>query len=432
MKSRQKKRGIEYKWIIIALCFIMVFTCLGFCSSNKSLYTFAITDALGIQRSAFSLNDSCRYITTAIVNMFFGSLVSKFGTKKLICAGFVSLILSCLAYSVATNVFVIYLGGCLLGIGLAWTTTTMVGCVVNKWCKENKGTIMGFVLCSNGLGGALAAQIVSPIIYEEGTIFGYRNAYRLIALILLVVLVLVVVFFREQPKNYEHTQNVVTKKKTRGQSWIGMEYSEALKTKYFYVASVCIFFTGFVLQGVNGVAAVHMKDIGLDAAYVATVLSAHSIALAGFKFLTGFLYDRFGLRITMNLCSFAAVIAMISLSFVTDSHTGMVLAMGYGVISALALPLETIMLPIYAGDLFGEKSFDKIMGKFVSFNVLGYALGAPVMGWFYDVTGTYELGLIISAVIMVMILVVMQFVLKSAHRCRDMLVRKTMKEINEM
>jgi len=412
-------RKAGYKWVIVVLCFIMVFVCLGFCSSNKSLYTFAITEALGIPRSSFSLNDSCRFIATAIVNMFFGSLVSKFGTKKLICAGIVSLILSCLAYSVATNVFVIYLGGCLLGIGLAWTTTTMVGCVINKWCKENRGTIMGLVLCSNGLGGALAAQIVSPIIYEEGNVYGYRKAYRLVAVLLLVVLIMVVVFFREQPKNYDHTQNVVTKKKSRGQSWIGMEYSDALKTKYFYVASVCIFFTGFVLQGVNGIAAVHMKDIGLDAVYVATVLSAHSIALAGFKFLTGFLYDRFGLRITMNLCSFAAVIAMLSLALITSSQTGMVLAMIYGVVSSLALPLETIMLPIYAGDLFGEKSFDKIMGKFVSFNVLGYALGAPVMGWCYDVTGTYKSGLIVCVVIMGVIMVTMQFVLKAAYCCRD-------------
>jgi MFS family permease len=146
--------------------------------------------------------------------MFFGSMVHRYGTKKLICTGFISLILSCLAYSVATNVFVIYLGGCLLGIGLSWTTTTMVGCVVNKWCKENKGTIMGLVLCSNGLGGALAAQIVSPIIYEDGNVFGYRNAYRLVALILLVVLFLIVVFFKEQPKNYDNSQPVITKKNT--------------------------------------------------------------------------------------------------------------------------------------------------------------------------------------------------------------------------
>ena len=33
----------------------MTFTCLGFCSSNASLYTFAITDTLDISRSSYSL-----------------------------------------------------------------------------------------------------------------------------------------------------------------------------------------------------------------------------------------------------------------------------------------------------------------------------------------------------------------------------------------
>lgn len=35
---------------------------------------------------------------------------------------------------------------------------------------------LGFVLAANGLGGALAAQVVTPIIYQEGNPFGYRNA----------------------------------------------------------------------------------------------------------------------------------------------------------------------------------------------------------------------------------------------------------------
>ena len=36
----------------------MVLICLGFCSSVKSLYTVAMTDALGIKRSTFSINDA--------------------------------------------------------------------------------------------------------------------------------------------------------------------------------------------------------------------------------------------------------------------------------------------------------------------------------------------------------------------------------------
>ena len=137
-KDLLQQRKFDYKWVIVGLCFLMVFICLGFCSSNKSLYLSAITEALNIKRSAFSIGDSCRFITTAVVNMFFGTMVNKFGTKKLIGAGFLCLITSCVIYALATNIFTFYIGGCMLGIGFSWTGTTMVGCVIGKWCKENK------------------------------------------------------------------------------------------------------------------------------------------------------------------------------------------------------------------------------------------------------------------------------------------------------
>ena len=222
-----RRKKFDYKWVVVALCFLMVMICLGFCSSNKSIYLNAITGALGISRGAFSINDSCRFITTAIVNMFFGTLVYRYGTKKLIAAGFISLILSMLIYSFATNIFVFYIGGVLLGLGMSWTTTTMVGSIVNKWCKENKGTIMGAVLAANGLGGAIAAQIISPIIYEEGNPFGYQNAYRLVALILFVVAVIIMIFYRENPKGYvDDGKPQVHKKKPRGEGWVGISFEE--------------------------------------------------------------------------------------------------------------------------------------------------------------------------------------------------------------
>ena len=84
----------RYRWVIVAASFLMVFVCLGFCSSSKSLYLAAITEALGIKRSLFSINDSCRYIATAVVNLFFGALCARFGRKRLIAAGFACLIAS--------------------------------------------------------------------------------------------------------------------------------------------------------------------------------------------------------------------------------------------------------------------------------------------------------------------------------------------------
>lgn len=392
--------------------------------ATKGLFVAPVTEALGIKRSAFSLGDSCRYIATAVVNMFFGYLVAHFGTKKLIGAGFVSLILSLLIYATSTKVYMFCIGGTLLGVGFSWTTTTMVGCVITRWCKENRGTIMGAVLAANGLGGAFAMQIFTPVIYS-GT-FGYRKAYLLMALIMLIVGILIVAFFKERPKDYSAEYVSTTKKKSRGQSWEGIEYSSAIRKTYFYIAAICVFFTGMVLQAVIGVAAAHMKDCKLDASYIATVLTIHSLALAGFKFLAGFLYDKCGLRFTITVCCVSAVCVMFFLIMMNNSPLGIIIAMIYAMFSALALPLETIMLPIYAGDLFGEKSFDKILGIFVSINTAGFALGTPAINLCYDAFGSYRVGFVSGGIIMLIVTVCMQFVISAAQK-----QRKTLEEKNE-
>ena len=408
------KKKFDYKWVIVVVSFLMVMTCLGFCSSPKSLFIAPVTEALGIKRSLFSINDSCRFVTTAVINIFFGALVSRFGPKKLIGAGFCALIISMLLYSWASNIWVFYLGGMLLGVGLSWTTTTMVGCVINKWCKENKGTIMGAILAANGIGGAIAIQVVTPII--ESSDLGYKTAYRVCAVILFVVACIVLSFFRNNPKNAENTEVVVSKKKSRGSSWTGLSFAEAVKSPYFYGAAICIFLTGMSLQGINGAAAAHMKDVGLDPAFVGKALSVHSLALAFFKFLTGFIYDKKGLRVTINICSVTAVIVMVALTSITDSPSGKVLAVVYSIFSSLALPLETILLPIYAGDLFGQKSFDKILGIFVSINTAGYAVGAPLINACFDIFGSYNIGFTGCAIIMVGVIVTLQFVITAAHK----------------
>ncbi len=419
METEKKQKRFNYAWVIVALCFLMVFTCLGFCSSGKSLYLTAITDALGIKRSAFSINDSCRYVTTAIVNIFFSKLLLKYGQKKLIAAGFISLILSCLIYSYAKSIYVFYLGGALLGLGLSWTTTTMVSSIIYKWCHRNQGTIMGAVLASNGLGGALAAQIVSPIIYRKSDLFGYQDAYRLVALILLIVGILIVVFLKEAPKEEQAPAKTVQKKKASGEIWSGIGYSDAIRKPYFYSAGICILFTGMILQGITGIAIPHMNDIGMDSAYVATILSLSSLTLAAFKFLTGFLFDRFGLRVTMNICLTAAVVVLLTLLFMTNSPLGKILAMVYAVLQSVALPLETIMLPLYASALFGQRSFDKILGIFVSINTTGFALGSPLVNWCFDAFGSYRPAFFVSSVLMILVAIALQFVFKSAKREKE-------------
>ena len=407
----------DYRWLVAAACFLMVLVALGFCSGTKSLYLAAITEATGLRRSLFSLSDSCRFITTAVVNLFFGSLLARFGAKRLIAAGFGCLILFALTYAHASGVAGFCLGGCFLGLGLSWTTTTMVGHVVNAWWPERRGTVMGVILAANGLGGALAAQIVSPMIYREGDLFGYRAAYRLTALILALCAAIVLAVFREKPEG-ERASAAPGKKRPRGASWPGIDMSAALRRPYFWAAAAGIFLTGMTLQAINGVAAAHMRDVGLDASLVAGIFSFYSLALAGCKILTGVMYDRLGLRRTLLICECAAVGAIALLILCAPTAAGKAAAAIYGLLCALAMPLETIMLPLITADLFGERAYEKLLGVMVSVNTAGYALSTPLTNLCYDLTGTYVPALRALGLVMAGVTALFIFVLRAAAKSR--------------
>ena len=422
-----KKKKLNWSGIlVVAACFCMGFVCLGFCSSNKSLYLGAITEALGIKRSLFSINDSFRYVSTAVVNLFFGTLIVKFGPRKLVGAGFLCLIASTLIYATATDIAVFYLGGTFLGIGLSWCTTTMVSYLVGKWYPEKRGTITGFALCANGVGGAVAAQIVTPMIYEQGNPFGYRNAYYLVAILLAVVGVIATALVHE-PKDAKAAPG---KKKARGKSWEGITLQEALRKPWFYGAALCVFVTGMGLQGINGIAGTHLKDVGIDKGVVASILSVHSVVLCFSKFLAGFSYDKLGLRRTLLICEFCGVCSFVALALSGSAGTGIVFAFAWGAVSALALPLETVMVPLIAADLFGEKDHARLMGIFVSINTAGFAFGTPVANAIFDIAGTYVPVLYAIAVAMLAIMVGFWFIINATEKEQKRLA--ALKEENEV
>lgn len=416
MFDLRKKRKLDYKWVIAGCCFLMIFGVLGFAAGNKALYLSAITEALDIKRSLFSINDSLRYIATALVNLAFGVLVVKFGARKLIAAGLVSLAISLLLSICAETIGTFYLSGIFLGIGLGWTGTAMVGYVVNRWFTTNKGTVMGVILCSNGLGTAIGAQILTPIIYNEADPFGYRNAYKLCLLILVTIGIVVLALFRNSPGI-----NVAeTEKKPKQPVWNGVPFHVAVKKPYFYSIAACVFLTGAALQGITGISSAHFKDIGIDTAFIATAASVHSLVLLGAKFLTGYIHDKFGLRITTSFCYLAATIAFIALALSAPTSGGKTLAIVYSVFSSLALPLETIMIPLITGDIFGQASYAKTLGILVAVNTAGYAVGAFVVNLAFDIVGTYIPVLYFTAALFLGIMVTFLITLKTVDKERTL------------
>ena len=74
------------------------------------------------------------------------------------------------------------------------------------------------------------------------------------------------------------------------------------------------------------------------------------------------------------------------------------------------------MLPIFANDLFGERSYNKMLGIIVSVNTAGYAAGSLFMNACFDMMGTYKTGLVVCAVIMLFIVCVSQLAIGMSNK----------------
>lgn len=196
METQIQKRKLDYKWVVLITCFMMEFVCLGFCSSNPGLYTGAVTSALNIPRSLYSIGTSIRYIVQALVGLFFGSLIQRFGIKKLVGVGLFSLCGSITMRYLTQNIWHHYFGCVLWGLGLTFAGGTMASLVVRRWFDKDIGKYTGIVMSANGIGGAIAAQIISPLI-NNGETFGYRKAYLLSAIVSLIISITVLILVRD-------------------------------------------------------------------------------------------------------------------------------------------------------------------------------------------------------------------------------------------
>jgi uncharacterized membrane protein len=107
---------------------------------------------------------------------------------------------------------------------------------------------------------------------------------------------------------------------------------------------------------------------------------------------------------------------------ITPDTLGKVFAYLRPVFSSIALPLETVMISVFANELFGSKSFNKVVGLFSAATTAGFALASPFSQLWELLFGDYTFAMISFAAFMLFVTVTMQFVIKCAHRDRKAIV----------
>ena len=80
------------------------------------------------------------------------------------------------------------------------------------------------------------------------------------------------------------------------------------------------------------------------------------------------------------------------------------------------------MLSFITSEMFGNRSFAKMLGIISALNTAGYAVGSPVVNFCYDALGTYVPAILVSAGIMVGLIITFHLILKANAKDREVIL----------
>jgi sugar phosphate permease len=401
--------------IFIGIC-LWNLVAYGLLFNSFSLFVKPIAGANHFSIAAVSLIGSIMALIGGIFLNFTGRLMNKVSSRTWFTLVAIGLVLVNFGLSQATVLWQFYTLGCLYGIlaGLGIFVTAPL--VIPNWFAYS-GTYLGVAAGCGGLGGVIAAPIVSYFI----TLGGYSAGFKFSAVVTLIVLVplgLFVLKFRPAEigaKSYdierfeaERASTQVAAAAEGEQVFNGYTEAEARKMPQWWLLWLFVALVPMlnaVFMHVPGT----LADKGLSVIVAGSVVSSYQFGVMLGQMIIGWFSDRLGVAGTVFLWAAAAVVTALGLALYNQPTVWLlaVLVFLLGVIRALT----TVGLPVVVKHLFGMKEYSKIFTTYYTLIMICGALYITVMGWLKDVTGSYNIIFLIIAGVAAIALVILMIVL---------------------
>ena len=377
-------KSSNYAWCVMILLTLMQFVYAGLTLSTVTLYMEPILSAHPeLSRTAYSLTITLNGGANAIISVFYGKFVEKFGMKTMISVCSLLMIAGVLLYANGTVIWMFYLAAILQGISLCFCSGASCSIIFSKWFAHSTGTLLSITAIGSGLAGVIFSPIVSTWI----STIGWIGSLYINCAIVVFTAVLLIVFLKDSPEKYGIKPMWNDKVKIADESGeiisYGVTSKEAYKTIQFWCGTIGIGLFGLIIYGAICNIAVFSSDLGYDGGIMLSVMYAANIIL---QLPFGILADKLGIRTCMvaySLMAIGAVFIYATAPAIGMMYVGTVLLGG-------SFCILKATLPVYTLQIFGNRAQGQIMGIMIAVMNCGVAFGMPVLNAAYDLTGSYS------------------------------------------
>ena len=367
-----------------------------------SIFIESFIAELGISRSLVSTLYTLGTLVGSFVLPMVGYQLDRHGARLIVVLITALFGFACIYMGYVQNAFMLGLGFIALrmlgqgSLGLVCTN------IINQWWVRRRGMVMGI----SGMAGSLISLGGFPnLINWLLPIYGWRSTYIFLGIILVFVMTpLAFIFFRNHPEDYglqpDGGESGIFRSRKRKQvptGWTEVHWTlgQAMHTSVFWIlvgslSAISMLSTGLFFHIVS-----IFTDNGLTPDLAAAVFVPVAVTTALVNWGSGLLVDRVPVRVLLAIGLFFQALSLL----MARSLSGITLVLIFGIVLGISSGLIRILGSVVWAMYFGRHHLGSITGFTTMITITGSAMGPMPLGIGRDLMGSYNLALIISAVI---------------------------------
>ncbi len=320
-----------------------------------------------------------------------GHMLDRLGPRVVFPVGAGLMAAGFIVSAMTRHVWQYYLGmGLLVGLGFAALPMTSQATVISNWFVRKRGMAMGLAAAGIGAGIFLVVPATEMLIVE----FGWRNAYLVLAAVMLAAVVPLNLFLqrrRPQDMGLRPDFGATTVAPSAGAGRVGAgggTLAEALCSFRFWTLSLSFLLGALPVHMVL----VHQVAAMVDAGF-SRELGAWVLSLTGFFTIftmigMGALSDRVGREWAYTIGTVALVAGILFIRFLDGVSRFLLIAL-YPPLFAVGFGSRQSLYPTVAADIFHGAHFGSIIGVLAVCIGIGAGVGPWLAGYLFDVSGSY-------------------------------------------
>jgi len=392
-------REIFYGWWIVAATFL-ISVYVGCCSFfGFTAMIDPIVKEFGWSYTEVSFASSLRGMEMGILAPIVGVLVDRFGPRRLMLIGVVTIGVAFMLLSLTQSLWTFYASFILLAFGAGGCTSVVTLALVARWFRRNLGKAMGITVSGFGASGLLMPVLVWLI-----DSYGWRSALIIQGVGMWVVGIPLALLIRNRPEEMGLVPDgaplvkpatTVASRQPKSPD-VEIPFRDALTSRPFIYLNIveALRFTTLTAVVIHVMPYLATEGIPRDTAgLVAAAIPLFSIpGRFGFGWMGDVTDKRYVMASSFSLMAAGLVAFHFAAAWWPIALFLLLFSPGFGG--------NMVMRGAVIREYFGVLSFGKLAGITLGAASIGGVIGPTLTGWVFDTFGTYDPVWIVFAAIL--------------------------------